>query len=50
MGATKHKQAHLECKVLRTEGAETAFFGLFVCLSKKSVSVLKIIKPRSCSV
>lgn len=47
MGATKHKRAHLECKVLRTEGA---FFGLFVCLSRKSVSVLKIIKPRSCSV
>lgn len=36
MGATKHKRAHLECKVLRTEGAETAFFfGLFVCLFKQ---------------
>lgn len=34
MGATKHKQAHLECKVLRTEGAETAFF-LFVRLFKQ---------------
>lgn len=32
MGATKHKRAHLECKVLRTEGA---FFGLFVCLFKQ---------------